>query len=141
MGSKTETKKKTTETPKQRATLDQLKKKPAVEREVSIGMPGDDGEVIEFSILFRAISPTRYDELRGEHPPTPAQRKDGLNFNPDTFQAALVAECSADPKLTEEDAKELWDSGNWNKGELQALFLGAVQVCSQGHDIPFSGTD
>lgn len=116
-----------------RATFAKLSKKGRAEREVSVQI-GD--EVL--TLLFKAVSAKEYDNLLSEHPPTPKQKLEGLSYNPDTFSPALIAAVCVDPDLTEDEAKAIWSSEEWSRGELMTLFGNAIDICSQGLDIPFT---
>lgn len=117
-----------------RATLAKLKKKKRNEREVTINIDGDD-----LTLLFRAIGMQEYDDLLAKHPPTREQREQGAAYNALTFGPALVAAVSVEPKLTEEDTKEIWESGDWSRGDLGVLWETALAVNFEGFDVPFSG--
>lgn len=123
---------------RQRATSELLLKKRPVEKEVVLNVQGEDGNPEELTMLFRAISHRDYDDLMAKHKPTANQQKDGYAYNPDTFGPALVARVCVDPALSEEDAKAIWDSDEWNRGEISTLFSAAVDVCMRGADIPFT---
>lgn len=97
------------------------------------------GDVVSFS--FRSIGRKAYDRLIEEHPPTEEQQKNAreeglaaglspqlsrLSWNADTFPPALIAAASVDPKITHEEAYELFHvSEDWNQAELTALFVTA----------------
>ncbi len=97
------------------------------------------GDVVTFT--FRSIGRKAYERLIEEHPPTEAQQKDAreeglaaglsaqlsrLSWNADTFPPALIAAASVAPKISNEEAWELYnDSDDWNSAELTALFLAA----------------
>lgn len=86
------------------------------------------------SFTFRSIGREPYEELIDQNQPTKEQRdkarKAGgqLTYNPDTFPPKLLAASSLDPKLTEAEAKELWNDDRWNQAELMSLFLTAMSV-------------
>lgn len=124
-----------------RITPDQLKKKRAREKEVPFVVSTDDGDVEEGAMLFRAIGSEEYDDLLGEHPPTGEQRKKGLNHNPNTFAPALLARVCVEPAMAEEEWSDIWQSPDWNRGELQKMYMEAVDVCSSGADVPFTKSD
>jgi hypothetical protein len=99
----------------------------------------EEGDVVSFS--FRSIGRKAYDRLVDEHPATDEQQKEArergleaglaptlsrLSWNADTFPPALVAAASVDPKITHEEAYELFHvSEDWNAAELTALFVTA----------------
>ena len=43
--------------------------------------------------------------------------------NPDTFAPALISAVLAEPKLSVEQATQIWKSPTWNRGELRDLFI------------------
>ena len=117
-----------------RATFAKLSKKGRAEREVTVQI-GDE----TLTLLFKAISAQEYDNLLSEHPPTPKQKIEGQTYNPDTFAPAIVAAVCAEPDLTEDEAKAIWESPDWSRGELMTLFGNAIEICNQGMDVPFTG--
>lgn len=121
-----------------RATLDQMLGKKRAEREVTFQMPGNDEEV---SFLFRAIGAKEYDNLVSKHPPTPEGRLEGAVFNIHTFAPALLARVVAEPDFNESDWGKIWNSPDWNRGEVMQFFSIAVDLCSTGMTVPFSGSD
>lgn len=120
------------------ATFSDLRHKPSRTKELVLAVPDHDGNVIEYVFTMRAIGSKAYDVLVGMHPPTNDQKKDGLTYNIDTFGPALIAACSVSPSITPNEAKELWDSDEWSRGEVMALFSAAVEVNSKGLDVPFT---
>jgi len=123
-----------------RATFDRLAKKAKAEREVPLQLEGDDGEMEEVSILFRAIGAKQYDDLIAKHPPNAQQKMSGDIYNIHTFAPALIAICSVEPKLSYDEAKAIWDSEDWSRGEVMALFGACVELCNKGLNIPFIGS-
>lgn len=123
-----------------RASLEDLRKKPSRNREVTIATIGDDGEDAELTMVFRAVSYKAYDALLTANQPTKEQVRDGeSNWNPDTFPPALIAACAVDPPLDIAAAQELWTSEEWSRGELMDLFYAVVKLNVEGLDIPFTG--
>jgi hypothetical protein len=120
------------------ATLDLLKNKRRAETRFSIYVTDTDGEQQEVELHFRAIGAQEYDKLVSKHPPKPEQRIEGAAFNIDTFAPALIARCAVEPEMSEKDAKEIWDSPDWSRGDLMVLFRNAVDLNNRGVDIPFS---
>jgi hypothetical protein len=123
------------------ATLKDLLHKPARTKEVVLTIPDADGTMIEYVVTLRAIGSKAYDVLVGMHAPTVEQKKEGAAYNPDTFGPALISMCSVSPRITPNEAKELWDSEEWSRGEVMELFVAAVEVCSKGLDVPFTAAD
>lgn len=120
------------------ATLDLLKGKSRATTEFTLYMTDDDNEQVEVTLKFQAIGMREYDKLVAKHPPKPDQRADGASFNIDTFAPALIAAVSVDPEMSAEDAKEIWESPGWSRGDLMVLFRNAVELNNRGLDIPFS---
>jgi hypothetical protein len=92
----------------------------------------EDGGVEKAELLFRSIGSKEYDALVTRFPPTPSQKKEGATYNLDNFGPALLAAVCVDPQMSEEEAKELWQSEEWNRGELYNLFREAVDICVSG---------
>lgn len=123
------------------ATLKDLLHKPARTKEVVLKVPDAGGTVIEYVVTLRAIGSKTYDVLVGMHPPTVEQKKEGATYNPDSFGPSLIAACAVSPQMTPNEAKDLWESEEWSRGEVMELFVAAVEVCSRGLDVPFTATD
>ena len=124
-----------------RATLAQLKGKKRAVREVLVTIPGEDGPE-EASFLFRAISRREYDALIDEHPPSKAGVARGDVFNMDTFAPALLSKVIVEPRIPEDDWRDLWKSPDWSSGELNGLFVTAAGLCNSGFElVPTTGTD
>lgn len=119
---------------RERATADILLKKRRVERQVTVAVPGDDGPV-ELELLFRAIGSSEYDRLVNKFPPTAQQKKDGLTYDMDRFAPELLSRVCVDPSMELEDWKTIWNSDDWNRGELMNVYLSAVDVCTRGLDV------
>ena len=118
-----------------RLSLELLKKKTVPARTVEIMLGGET-----FEWKFRAISGGRLDALQMKYPPTKEQRSRGMAFNPDKFGPALVAACSVEPELTEEEALEIWSSDEWTTGELNELFNTCTDLCMGGFQVPPSAS-
>jgi hypothetical protein len=119
------------------ATLDRLISKRRATTEFSIYINGEDGPE-ELTLKFQAIGAREYDQLVAKHPPKAEARAEGASFNMDTFAPALIAACSLEPEISPKDAKEIWDSEDWSRGDLMVLFRNAVELNNRGIDIPFS---
>ena len=114
-----------------KSMLDLLRGKPRKSRELVVSI-GDETVTMKFA----AISAIQLDKLRSAHPPTKEQRANGAGVNTRTFAPALVAATLVEPAMTEDEARELWDSDFWSSGELDQLFETASSVCLEGMDIP-----
>lgn len=124
-----------------RATLDLLRSKKRLEKELTVMLPVEGGEAQEVSFLFRSIGAQEWDRLVAKFPPTAEQRADGSAFNMHKFAPALLSATCAEPQLTEAEWREIWESPDWNRGEVVQLYVTAVELCSTGMDVPFSGRD
>lgn len=119
------------------ATLAQLKKKRRVTKTVRMVLDGDDGEPTEVALTFRGIPAHEYDRLISKFPPRPQDKKMGYGYNPDKFGPAIVAATCIEPEMSEEDAIEIWESDDWNRGERMMLLMAAIEVCTSGLTAPF----
>ena len=124
-----------------RATLDMLRSKRRLEKELTVLLPVGEGKTEEVSFLFQSIGAQEWDRLVAKHPPTSEQRIEGSPFNMHTFAPALLSITCVEPELTEEEWKEIWNSPDWNRGEVVQFYVTAVELCSTGMDVPFSGRD
>lgn len=121
-----------------RATLDQLVNKPRSTTEFSLFLSDGNGGVNEVTLKYQAIGMRAYDKLVSKHPPKPEQRADGSSFDIDTFAPALISACSVEPEMSPAEAKQIWDSEEWSRGDVMVLFRNAVELNNRGLDIPFS---
>lgn len=122
------------------ATFSDLLKKKRREATITVPTQDDDGNLVELTVRFRAIGSIEYDDLVAKHKPTPSQKAEGAVYNVDTFAPALIAAVSLEPKLTVEQATELYNSPEWSGGEMAGLFVGALRLCNSGLDVPFTGS-
>lgn len=120
------------------ATFKDLQSKPKRTKVVTIKVADEDGDIIDLEVTLKAIGSQAYDDLMAKHPPTADQKKESATYNPDTFGPALISACSWEPRLTPNEATEIWTSDDWSRGEVMELFVGAIEVCSKGLDVPFS---
>lgn len=120
------------------ATFDELLKKPARTKDLVLKVPADDNGVLELVVTLRAIGSKAYDDMLAGHPPTREQKADGASYNSDTFAPALISACSVSPSLTVDEARQIWESDEWSRGELMELFMGCVEVNNKGLDVPFT---
>lgn len=126
---------------RKRATLDRLRTKKAREKSVEVELPLDGGGTEKVELLFRAIGSHDYDALMTKYPPTSVQRKEGAAYNVDRFAPALLAAVCAEPAMTEEEATDLWNSGEWNRGELMTLFREALNINVSGLNLDPTESD
>lgn len=119
------------------ATLDLLKKKQRVVKTVRVAVSDDAGNPIRVKLTFQGIPAQQYDKLLSRFPPRPKDKKQGYTYNPDEFGPALISKTCIEPEMSMEDAKEIWESDNWNRGERLNLLMTAIEVCTAGLNVPF----
>lgn len=117
-----------------RATFEMLKGKKRREREISFEI--GDGNVA--TMLLVAVGAQDYDRLVSKHPPTTEQRIDGGSYNINTFAPALLSAVIQEPDMTPKEWEEIWNSPDWNRGEVIDLFSAVANLCVQGLDVPLS---
>lgn len=93
-----------------------------------------NGMFAEFT--FKSVGRKRFDDLVREHEPDEETRKLGGQWNPETFAPALLSEACVEPAMTLEEAKQLWDSDEWNQAELLELFQAAIEVNIERPNVP-----
>jgi predicted transcriptional regulator len=92
------------------------------------------------TFTFRDPGRQKFDALVDAHPPTAKDKKENnYQWNPDSFVPALLSLCSVDPKLTEEEGKEIYNE--WGRGDVEALFNAALQASLEQASIPFTKRD
>lgn len=121
----------------ERASLENLLKKPPRTRSVEVAL-ADDQKV---TILFKALGSKDYDDLMSAHPPTKQEKQDGAVWNAHTFPPALIAACSVAPKIDPESADAIFASSEWSRGELMDMFMKVVNLNSEGMNVPFTSSD
>lgn len=120
------------------ATFAALQRKPRRTVTFPVSTVDEDGEETQLMVKFQALSAKDYDKLVAAHPPTPKEKSLGAVYNVDTFAPALISAVSLEPRLTVEEATELYTSPDWSGGEMASLFIQAQRVCNSGIDIPFN---
>jgi hypothetical protein len=123
------------------ATFDQLIKKPRRTLSFTVTTLDEDGEEQLLKMKYRALPSKEYDDLISEHPPTTKEKQAGAVYNVDTFAPALISAVSVEPRLSVEQATELYKSPQWSGGEIATLFFNAQRVCNAGLDVPFNARD
>ena len=113
-------------------------KAPAIQAEMDRLVANAQDTVEVF--VFRSVGRHAYDELVTTHAPTKEQKKEGADFNAETFPPALVAASCIDPIIPLEDATAIFNDPDWNGAELRALFFGALEVNTETGDIPLFKT-
>jgi hypothetical protein len=74
---------------------------------------------VTVELTFQALPRRAFEKLISENPPTDEARKEGEQYNVDTFVPALIAACSVDG-LTLEDVERLIEQ--WNVAEVGSVF-------------------
>jgi hypothetical protein len=123
------------------ATFAALRAKPRRMMSFPVSTLDEDGNETALIVKYRAVPSKEYDDLQAAHPPTPEQKKQGHTYNVDTFAPALISACSFEPRMSYEQAREIYTSPDWSGGELGTLFIKALQVCNSGLDVPFNARD
>jgi hypothetical protein len=108
------------------ATVDDLLGKPKRTEEMVFG---------DLRLKFQAVSSKTYDDLVAAHPPLEGDTESA--WNGDTFAPALLAASSLEPKLSVEQATQVWESDAWSRGELMDMFSRVVKLNVAGLDTPF----
>lgn len=121
-----------------RATIDQLINKPRATSEFSLYLSDGNGGTNEVTMKYQAIGARAYDKLVEKHPPKPDQRAEGSSFDIDSFAPALIAACAVEPEMTVSQARQIWESEDWSRGDVMVLFRQAVELNNRGLDIPFN---
>jgi hypothetical protein len=116
------------------ATFDKLKLKPLAEKTFKVYI-GEE----ELEMKYVAISQAEYDKLVALCPPSTEDKAEGAMYDTNAFAPRLISAVAADPELTLSQARELWNSPDWSRGDLMTLFLNAVELCNRGFDVPFNG--
>jgi hypothetical protein len=117
-----------------RATFEMLKNKKRREKEITVYLNDTDSVTLQ----LQAIGAQEYDRLVTKFPPTTEQRIEGSSYNINAFAPALLAAVVVEPDMTVKEWEEIWNSPDWNRGEVVDLFGAAAGLCVQGLDIPLS---
>jgi hypothetical protein len=120
------------------ASVEELLGKPRRTLSFQLTIEDEDGNPLTRTIIYKAISSNEYDKLLEEHPPTAKQREDSASMNIDTFAPALISAVSHEPKLTYEQAEQLYTDPSWSGGEIGTMYFNAQRVCNAGLDVPFN---
>lgn len=79
-------------------------------------------------IVLKSIPAAQLTALIDEHPPTKEQKAEGAQWNPETFQPALIAACAQDAGMTAEQWAHELTSGRWSTAERNELFGKCLEV-------------
>lgn len=118
-----------------RATFEMLKSKKRKEQEI-VFLLADD-EPVTMNLV--SLGSQDYDKLVTKHPPKTAEQKaEGAGYDINTFAPALLSRVVVDPDMTPAEWAEIWNSPDWNRGEVLDLFTTAAQLCVEGLRVPLS---
>lgn len=94
------------------------------------------------TFVFRSLGRSTLRELYAAHPATDGDHanvraslddeKAVAPYHEETFAPALVKAASADPVLSDEDIKAIFDGDTWNNTEVTLLYVTAMSAQSQG---------
>ena len=104
----------------------------------------EDAQDVIATFTFQDIGRKAYDDLITDHPPTKEQIKEWedeggegkLGYNTVTFPPALMSVTSVSPKLTYDEAEEIYNE--WGNFEVIRLFNAAQAACVGVSKIPKS---
>lgn len=89
--------------------------------------------------VFQSIGRKPYSALLDEYKPRDENPDDkDLGFNADEFPPRLIALSSFDPKISLDQAREIWDGDNWSDAETTLLLASAVLANKEIVDVPFT---
>jgi hypothetical protein len=86
-------------------------------------------EACTVTITVATVSQRTWADLLLKHPPSPSQRREGLDHDPAGLQIAAVSACAIDPEITPLQAEQLYDtlpSGEWTRLWLAIFGLNAT---------------
>ena len=94
----------------------------------------DDLAAVTLVLTFRALPRPVWEQLLRDHAPTEAQADQGMEYNVETFPAAVISACHVERAadgtelegMSEADAQELLDS--WADAEAKGLFTAALVI-------------
>jgi len=109
-------------------------KEPDVQAELDRLLVEAEGTIVTFS--FRSIGRPAFESMVRRNKPDQEDKKDGSIFNTKTFPPELVAAASVEPKISLDQAKEMFNSDSWNNAELIKVFLTAQAANTESPDIP-----
>ncbi len=75
------------------------------------------------TLTLRALPRPVWEDLLTEHGPTEDQADKGMEYDPESFPAALISACSVDG-MSPQEAQELLDT--WADAEAKSLFTAAL---------------
>ena len=116
--------------------LNETNKAPAILKQIEA--LEEEAREVTVTFSFRDLGRKRFEDLWKACPPTEDQKEKGYEWDPDEFSPLIIAESSVEPKLTLEEAKELYDT--WSTAEAEMLAMTAINANMGVNSIPLSGT-
>jgi hypothetical protein len=99
---------------------------------------GDGDDKFEMEMTVEALSMKDYDKLIAKYPPTDEERARGMTYELDKFAPALIAACLVEPDMTLTQAKQLWTSENWSRGDVEGIFTKVLEINHRESTVPFT---
>ena len=99
-----------------------------------------EAEALESTVrfVFQDLGRKRFEDLYKSFPPTDEQKEEGMAWNPDEFGPALMAASAIEPKMSLDEANEIYD--NWASAEVGVLVTTALNANMGVNSIPLSGS-
>lgn len=79
-------------------------------------------------IVLQSIPAAAFMSLLAEHPPTKEQKAEAAEWNPETFQPALIAASAVDSGMNAQQWAEELASDRWSTAERNELFGKCLEV-------------
>lgn len=70
----------------------------------------DEIRASEFEFEFEALPRAEYQRLMASCPPKPSDKKDGAQFDMESFAVALISACAVNPTMTPDEVRQLMDA-------------------------------
>lgn len=99
---------------------------------------GEGDDATEIEVTAEALSMKDYDKLLAKFPPSEEDKRKGMTYELDKFAPALISACLSEPEMSLAQAKQLWNSDNWSRGDIEGLFSKVLQINHQESTVPFS---
>jgi hypothetical protein len=119
---------------------------PAIQKEIDELLDKLEQSEAKVEFKFRDPGRQKFDALVDACPPTEEDKKlakeqntGAPSWHPQTFVPGLISLCAVDPELSIEEATEIYN--DWGRGDVEALFNSALQVCLEQASIPFTRRD
>lgn len=104
----------------------------------------EEAEEFTVEFKFQDIGRKKYDELVRDNRPTDEEKKEYkdaggegiLQYSYLNFPPKLVAAASLEPKITLEEAEQIFEE--WSEGDLEYLFTTALLACKEPTSLPKS---